>query len=458
MKEIWPAESLADKVLRSQPAVAGRRYRRSQFCLPFESEGRRYLFHTLTRQCLRLDGAALPEAPFVYDARETDGALRALIARRFLVPEEQDECALYESVIRVLRRIGRRGGMFAYTILPTTACNARCVYCYEAGMRTETMSPQTVEDTIAFILRTRDPGKKIRLGWFGGEPLAAVGIIDRISGALEDAGVDFYSDMITNGSLIDDSVAARMAGPWRLRRIQLSMDCAEREYVRRKNYPVYRGEYRAVMAAAGDLAARGIDVVVRCNVDEDNVQDMDEFIRDLDRALPDKSRISVYFLPLYDVRLTKSSGRIWAACVAADARLRSAGFKTARAARVRRLKQQYCMAESPDACVVVAPDGRLYNCEHCPPGNVLGTVREGVVNRALAERLSRVEPAQARCRGCAFLPECMTFTGCPVHSAICKEQQSAWMLQALADGVARAERAEGEGGAAAGEDEAVSQC
>ena len=452
MREIWPADPLAGKVLRGQSAVDGRRYRRSQFCLPFEAGGLMYLFHTLTRQCLRLDGAALPEAPFVYDAAEAGDALRTLIERRFLVPVEQDECALYEGAIRVMRKLVQRSGMHTYTILPTTACNARCVYCFEADMRVETMSAQTVEDTIAFILRSRDPGREIQLSWFGGEPLAAAGIIDRICAALAEAGVDFHSTMISNGSLIDDEILQRMAGPWRMKRIQLSMDCAEQEYIRRKNYRVYRDEYHTVMAAAGLLAARGIDVVVRCNVDEDNIADMDEFIRDLDRAIPDRTRVSVYFLPLYDIRLLRSSAGVWAACTAAEQRLRSAGFKGARSSRVRRLKLVHCMAESPYECAVIAPDGRLYNCEHCPEANVMGSLREGIVNRALQERCAEVEPAQDRCRDCAFLPECTTFTGCPVRSAACREQQRAWIGQALVDEVARAEE---EGAAAVEGDEPV---
>ncbi|MBQ6373374.1 MAG: radical SAM protein [Clostridia bacterium] len=388
---------------------------------------------------MKVNEGDLPETSFVYDTAASDDTLRALIAQRFLVPMDQDENALYEGTIRVLRTLRQRGRLRTYTILPTTACNARCVYCFEADMRVETMSSRTVEDTIAFILQSHDPDRRIRLRWFGGEPLLAAGIIDRICAALIANDVSFESGMITNGSLIDAAMAERMANAWRMTSVQLSMDCAEREYILRKRYLVYHDEYNTVMAAVNLLTDRGIEVTVRCNVDEDNITEMDTFIQDLVRMIPDKTLVSVYFQPLYEMRQLKSSDRVWAACTAVEQRIRDAGFTVKHGSRVRHLRIVSCMAESPYESVVISPDGTLYNCEHCPEANALGTVREGVMDHMLQERLAEVEPTRESCLGCVFLPECMTFTGCPVRSAICKKHRRAWLDSALLNEVTLAE-------------------
>ena len=63
MQERWPADPLTGRILRAQTPVDGKLYRKSQFCFPFESQGRQYLFHTLTRQCVQTDGAEIPEVP-----------------------------------------------------------------------------------------------------------------------------------------------------------------------------------------------------------------------------------------------------------------------------------------------------------------------------------------------------------------------------------------------------------
>ena len=431
MKELWPADPLALKVVPPQTAEEGKAYKLSQFAFPFEVCGRTFLFNALTRQCLDMEGQDVPGAPFVFAGKDKGSPAEALIKTCFLVSEDRDECAVYEGAIRVLRIIRKKPGYGVYTILPTTSCNARCVYCFEEGMEHITMTPQTVDKVIAFIIATHGTKQPVKITWFGGEPLLCRDIISSISAGLTDAGIAFESTMITNGSLIDGKTADLMTGLWNLKSIQLSMDCAEKEYIRRKNYYSYHDEYHSVIRAAGELAKRGIKVVVRCNVDEGNMGDMEEFVRDLDDAITDRENVSVYFLPLYEVQALKTGSSVWAACTAGERLLRDRGFKTRSGLRVRRLKTVYCMAEEPDNSVVIAPDGTLYNCEHCLESGVLGNVREGITNKAFIEELGDPEPAEEKCRTCTFLPECMTFSGCPVRKAVCKDQQSAWLTEAL---------------------------
>ena len=159
-----PDERLARLLppVRPQPGV---KYIPSQFVLPFEQEGKLYLFNNLTKQCV--------EGVMPVSARAGEG-WDELIAARFLVPEDKDECALYNQVSALLRAMNRKKGLSGYIILPTLGCNARCVYCYEEGMKPVTMTPETVEQVIRYILDTHE-GDKVHLSWFGGEPLLGSG-------------------------------------------------------------------------------------------------------------------------------------------------------------------------------------------------------------------------------------------------------------------------------------------
>ena len=431
MKEIWQQDAKTIQVIRPGKLQEGTNYRPSLFSFPFTIQARSCLFHTLTRVCLDLEGAFFENR--IYTAAEiaSSQVLSALVEKRFLVPEDHNDAAYYKSVIQVLRLVSQKKRFSTYTILPTTGCNARCVYCYEEGMPKETMTSGTVNQMIRFIRETHDPERPVHLAWFGGEPLLCADVIDRVSQALSDAGIDYRSSMISNGSLINASVIDKITGLWRMQSVQLSMDCDEAEYIRRKHYYQYNDEYHRVMRSAGELAARGIRVTVRCNVDEQNLIGIEAFLKDLDTAIPGKAGVSVYFQPLYDTQSRSTSGAVWAACEHAMFRLKELGFQSIGGTRIHRLKLVHCMSESPYECVVIAPDGKLYNCEHCPPGTSFGNVKDGITDPGMLSSFALPEEVRTACRNCCFLPECTSFTRCPVKRAICREVEERWLRKAL---------------------------
>ena len=68
----------------------------SQFALPFEHNGKRYCFNNLTKQCIE---GELPK-----EARAGEG-YDDLITAHFLVPDDRDECAYYNSISAAFRKL-----------------------------------------------------------------------------------------------------------------------------------------------------------------------------------------------------------------------------------------------------------------------------------------------------------------------------------------------------------------
>ena len=420
MRELHPQDELLRRLLPAQRPVPGVTYVPSRFLLPFEQGGRRYLFHTLTKQCLEAELPREAAAGAGYDP---------LIAGYFLVPRDKDESAFYGEIAALIRTWRRQKGLLTFTVLPTFRCNARCVYCYEEGFVQTSMTPETVDRTAEFILRHRR-GDRVELRWFGGEPLLRPDIIDRICGRLAQAGVEYVSAMTSNGSLITPEIIEKMTGPWRLNRIQISMDGARADYDARKRYCACPDAYDRVMEAVSKLSLAGIATVIRCNVDGENWPRIPEFLADLSAGISHKEHVSLYFSPLNGVRMGEGDLDLWMKILALRPRIEEAGFRPSGIYSLDgRLRSNHCMADGSG--VVIAPDGGLYPCEHCPPAARYGDVARGITDPAAREEFCRADRIREKCRRCPFLPQCTGFASCPVQDTHCREVWEAFATDAL---------------------------
>jgi uncharacterized protein len=91
-------------------------------------------------------------------------------------------------------------------LMPTEACNFRCVYCYET-FENKKMSKGVVGGIKALIDRRGSELSELRISWFGGEPTLAFDLLTDISQhAIRTAthhGFEFSADITTNGYFLD---------------------------------------------------------------------------------------------------------------------------------------------------------------------------------------------------------------------------------------------------------------
>ncbi len=410
MIEIRKTDPLLAKILPPACPAEGVTYVPSQYALAFTHGGKHYVFHNLTKQCIE---GELPSS-----CRAGEGCAD-LIKARFLVPEGKDECATYNQISSLVRAYSKKKDTRGFLILPTLGCNARCVYCYEEGMKPVTMTPETVEQVIRFITEQNDSGR-VSLGWFGGEPLLGEKTIDRICEGMREAGIEYTSRMTSNGSLITPEIIRKMTGDWKLGKIQISMDGAREDYIRRKNYYAGHDYYSKVMEAVSAMSEAGIAVNIRCNVDEENWEGMPRFFDDLRTGVSNKDRVSVYFAPLNTVRLGNNDVAIWEKIRDSRQLIEEAGFRCQPFLRLNlRFRACRCMADG--GSVVITPEGSLYPCEHCPEEGRYGDIWQGAADADARKEFCRVDRTREKCRSCPFLPDCTSFAACPVEDHDCRE-------------------------------------
>lgn len=105
----------------------------------------------------------------------------------------------------------RTDKVFRLTLYVTSACNFSCPYCFQER-RGGSMSREVQDAVVRFARSKLSTGQfqKMTVGWFGGEPLLASGVIERLGSQLMDAAAEykavFASKIITNGYLLDQDM------------------------------------------------------------------------------------------------------------------------------------------------------------------------------------------------------------------------------------------------------------
>ena len=85
-------------------------------------------------------------------------------------------------------------------LLVTTACNARCVYCYRDEEQLREMTPDVAYAALDLALRSGEP---FHVQLAGGEPALALGLVEHIGARRRKTGAAATLALQTNGACID---------------------------------------------------------------------------------------------------------------------------------------------------------------------------------------------------------------------------------------------------------------
>ena len=423
MIQVQPPDSFLQKILGQQEMTRGVDYRLLSFCISLPVPEGVLICNNFTKEVLFFPESEPASSPHL---------LEILVRKWFYVPTSMNDRELFNQTLSIAKMSDRRKDK-SFTILTTTACNARCFYCFEKGTPAYDMSVETARDVVAYIRSLYQEGSFIRLHWFGGEPLCNPKAIDIICSELKASGIPFSSKMTTNGFLLSEDMAAKAAGQWNLQSVQITLDGTEDIYNRAKAY-IYpsTNAYQKVMSNLSHLKENGVSLSIRLNADMYNVNNLHELVDELGKLFPDPSSVYIGIAPLMEhagafpiVRDEEARTGLFTSLKELSDHIESLGFATGRGL-FKTIRTGCCEADSPHA-IVIMPDGSLRRCQHIKAGSIVGSVKDMNPSLGVGLWTSYREPL-SECDLCPFYPTCFRLTDCE-ESVSCSSALRSWKLE-----------------------------
>ena len=401
MQIIIPTASQIEQIVGQQKRADGQCYRLMCYVVQQPVADGLLLYNTLTCSLLLLTP----------DEAADITAQQELIDRWFLVPQEHDDQKLSRQIRQMAALLKSTAkAITGYTILTTTGCNARCFYCFEKGTKPVIMTTETASKVVRYIMAHRGD-KKVKLRWFGGEPLVNVKVIDLICTELSEQGVPFSSTMVSNGYLFDADKIQRARDLWQLRNVQITLDGTEQTYNRVKDY-VYQGvnAFERVLTNIGLLIAAGIRVSIRLNVDKHNIKEMAQLVSLLHKRFNYNEYLSVYSHELFGERSPEDNAELFAQRMQLEQQIAAYGYRGKRRLQ-KDIKLNSCMADN-DGSVVIVPDGHIGKCEHYVDSEFFGHIESEEREKAILRKFKERPADMEACATCFFYPQCIRLIMC----------------------------------------------
>ncbi len=335
-----------------------------------------------------------------------------------LVPESLDEVSLLER--RYNRSRINPSQALNLTICPTLDCNFRCKYCYQRHLR-GIMSKDVQKEVIQYI-EDSDPSPSIlSVNWFGGEPLLALSVIERLSNRfinLQNGRSKYKASIITNGFLLTNEVS-RLLVDLQVTSAQITLDGPRHIHDARRPLKGSRPTFDRIVENIA-LADSGLRISIRVNIDQNNIESAHNLFDQLDRAGL-RGRTSVYFAPVKTY--TEVCADVSAFCIAErnwaryESQLRLEALKRGYGSSgLPRPEPRVCIADGAKGRVI-GPTGLVYRCwnDVTFPRKAVGDLLNGLEANLLRENdrhwMSWNPFTFTECRTCSVLPFCMG--GCP---------------------------------------------
>ncbi len=307
------------------------------------------------------------------------------------------------------------------TILLTTACNARCFYCFEKGIKIFTLTYELCDKVVEFIYNNSNK-KEINIWWFGGEPLLAFDKLKYINDKLKSIGLDITSKITTNGSLINDEMIDYAVNN-NIRSFQITIDDIGEKYNSIKNYVSIKNGYELVLDNIKKLLSTKITVCIRINYKIEQFEYAKGIFETLQSILGNHDNLYIYLaaLTLHNQEKPSEQGmehpqlKLLRFSAKLDKKIKTWKDNNISQQGNKLLSSYYlnpiglaCGMEKKDRIIINA-DGKLYKCHRLAgrEGYSCGDVYNGV--DASSEeflRFSTPEILIEKCKTCALLPLC----------------------------------------------------
>lgn len=287
------------------------------------------------------------------------------------------------------------------TIFTTLACNHRCAYCFEREhLGHGNMDINTQNSIIGFVIKQYKIHKynnKLKITWFGGEPLLNLNAIRHISSELKNNNIDFIAGMFTNGRFLTKDVALELKELNVTDSVIISVDGLASTYSKIRGCK--ENELYTVLQNIKDCEDI-LNITIKINVSNATIQDADELYRIIRETYDIRSKIIHVGVEALNSDITTSENNI------DYNKLRK--IKQRDAAENKFIGIIDCPTRNHNY-YVIGVNGELYLCSHLIGKKefIYGYIQD------IEEPLSRlgtiwdINDRIDKCKDCIALPRCL---------------------------------------------------
>lgn len=320
----------------------------------------------------------------------------------FYVSKDLDE---FSSIQEECNRRTRGNKIRKLRILTTTGCNAKCPYCYEKGVKHSFLTNEVAKGIVSFLTSEIESGDKIRIEWFGGEPLLNVNAIDYISNQVKENlpnDCDFASNIVTNGFLITPHIIEKMKNVWNLKQVQITLDGIGKDYEKVKM--LGKDSFEKVIDNIRLLIENQINVDIRVNFDSHNLKQVEDLLSYLS-ALPYGHKLNVYPAKIFSDETKKGYFDLEEESILVNELFRKYGFRKGEKLLPRSFHTS-CMASYPNF-YTISPTGKIFKCDRqFLDIDAIADVKDSPVSSQLTEYVKSNDNIAEKCQKCVLYPLC----------------------------------------------------
>ena len=253
----------------------------SKYNLPFDFEGRYYLYNTLSTAILDVDDNIFNCVVGGKAQLLTATVRETLIEKGFLVKKDLDEANAYLYYFDKYRYIDRLNKI-NLTIITSYLCNLNCTYCNQGSdkINKKILDKPDVPVIFNFLKKIISESvvkiQQLHINFFGGEPLLAkVFCLDFariVSDFCQQQNITLAFSIATNGVLLNKSLIETFIKPYNIS-VQLTIDgLNEKHDSKRKDFNG-KGTFNNTIKLIDLLIDNGLkqNIILRAHIDKETI-------------------------------------------------------------------------------------------------------------------------------------------------------------------------------------------
>lgn len=380
------------------------------------SSGNKVVFNTLYRS------AIIVSSDFNYGEDYV-----TLYRLGMLVDENQNEQLEFEKAYIAAKK---DMSYIDFTILTTKQCQFGCIYCFEDGKSHESISNQTMGDIIHFLSYHTHTCRRLRVTWFGGEPLLGYKQMQNLSERLitycDKVDISYSADITTNGFALSPNRCEELVKKMRVHRFIITLDGLDEVHNSRR--PLLGGghTFNKIWNNIDSLLNVDAQVSIRMTIDRNNALHIPAFLDALSCSSFSR-KVGLTFCRTIDFGYTPHAIKesLYTEQEFADIEWQLLTY----ARKLGLLHFDFPHAAPQGGClrdgdIVIGTNGEIYKCldtlgnKKWITGNIANTEFSNTAD--WYDNWLKWTPSQSpSCRQCKLIPLCSG--GCP-HNALFREK------------------------------------